>query len=473
MRRSSPLFQLTLAAGEWADKFVVINKPSGLSAQASRSASSVEQAVLTNRQNRPVFFPHRLDKASCGLLALAFNKSTVAALNSSLAARQWEKKYRVMVQAEEVPEPVRQVLAGRRHQLHSLETLRSSNGSLKQAGLIYSLIAPTSAVEAALGRRGGGSGGGGMNVSANFSVSVNGCAYQEIESDDAAAVVSDEHMRDMQEQLSSRLSKRLQTVPWKLAVTQFRLVAEWGAEGGASASPARSTALPPSAASGQPRLQPPPRPNTRFNSSSPRGPHLALYEARPITGRTHQLRVHFSECGLPVLGDRYYCYGGLDDSRAVAALTHAALPWAAPLDANSATGDFRGDSRDASGFRGRDERTTASHGVLQALRPFRTGDAMGLQSYHLAFPHPSATAAAATGSKPAAASRQQASASLPSSSKFDATAPTMVRGATRDAQGRVLVRAPVPADWSALLKECGSAVVHDAGTAHEWGIAAG
>lgn len=33
---------------------------------------------------------------------------------------------------------------------------------------------------------------------------------------------------------------------------------------------------------------------------------LALIKAMPITGRTHQLRVHLSEYGLPILGDRLY-----------------------------------------------------------------------------------------------------------------------------------------------------------------------
>src|SRR5262249_24096256 len=32
----------------------------------------------------------------------------------------------------------------------------------------------------------------------------------------------------------------------------------------------------------------------------------ALIEARPITGRTHQIRVHLTEAGLPVLGDQLY-----------------------------------------------------------------------------------------------------------------------------------------------------------------------
>jgi 23S rRNA pseudouridine1911/1915/1917 synthase len=40
-----------------------------------------------------------------------------------------------------------------------------------------------------------------------------------------------------------------------------------------------------------------------------------LVEARPRTGRTHQIRVHLSAIGHPVLGDRVYGGGGEDASR--------------------------------------------------------------------------------------------------------------------------------------------------------------
>jgi len=39
-----------------------------------------------------------------------------------------------------------------------------------------------------------------------------------------------------------------------------------------------------------------------------------LVEAEPRTGRTHQIRVHLSSIGRPILGDRRYGGGG-DDAR--------------------------------------------------------------------------------------------------------------------------------------------------------------
>jgi RluA family pseudouridine synthase len=37
-----------------------------------------------------------------------------------------------------------------------------------------------------------------------------------------------------------------------------------------------------------------------------------VVQAAPITGRTHQIRVHLSEMGLPIWGDRVYGYGKTD-----------------------------------------------------------------------------------------------------------------------------------------------------------------
>lgn len=52
--------------------------------------------------------------------------------------------------------------------------------------------------------------------------------------------------------------------------------------------------------------------HTRFRVMA-RGHGAALVEARPMTGRTHQIRVHLAHSGLPIVGDQ--AYGGPDAPR--------------------------------------------------------------------------------------------------------------------------------------------------------------
>jgi 23S rRNA-/tRNA-specific pseudouridylate synthase len=54
---------------------------------------------------------------------------------------------------------------------------------------------------------------------------------------------------------------------------------------------------------------------TAFQVRERRG-RATLLEAAPRTGRTHQIRVHLSSVGHPILGDRRYGGGG-DDAKAL------------------------------------------------------------------------------------------------------------------------------------------------------------
>ena len=53
----------------------------------------------------------------------------------------------------------------------------------------------------------------------------------------------------------------------------------------------------------------------RWNSFVEAREQTALIEARPFTGRTHQIRVHLRESGLPIIGDDMY---GTRDRRGMA-----------------------------------------------------------------------------------------------------------------------------------------------------------
>ncbi len=55
-----------------------------------------------------------------------------------------------------------------------------------------------------------------------------------------------------------------------------------------------------------------------------KGKGASLLEARPITGRTHQIRVHLAHCGVPVIGDDRYA--GSTCQRMVLHCRHMSFP---------------------------------------------------------------------------------------------------------------------------------------------------
>jgi 23S rRNA (cytosine1962-C5)-methyltransferase len=87
-----------------------------------------------------------------------------------------------------------------------------------------------------------------------------------------------------------------------------------------------------------------------LNSKKLKPPHVAAYEvieAEPLTGRTHQIRVHAAESGFPILGD--ILYGGTAFSRVC--LHAAEIKFQHPATAQELTFrapvDFASDSREA------------------------------------------------------------------------------------------------------------------------------
>jgi len=63
---------------------------------------------------------------------------------------------------------------------------------------------------------------------------------------------------------------------------------------------------------------------THFKLLETRG-RFSLVEAKPITGRTHQIRVHLAEAGLPIVGDELYGKGSATRAHQVT-LTQLSAP---------------------------------------------------------------------------------------------------------------------------------------------------
>ncbi len=79
----------------------------------------------------------------------------------------------------------------------------------------------------------------------------------------------------------------------------------------------------------------------------PLAPHLTLVEAQPLTGRTHQIRVHAADSGFPVLGDTLY--GGSPFPRVCLHAAELAFqhPESGEVVTYAAPADFMADPRQA------------------------------------------------------------------------------------------------------------------------------
>lgn len=74
---------------------------------------------------------------------------------------------------------------------------------------------------------------------------------------------------------------------------------------------------------------------THFELIEHLGPHASLVQAKLETGRTHQVRIHLSERGYPILGDRLYGTPGVGRAAARLALHAAELGLRHPVTGES------------------------------------------------------------------------------------------------------------------------------------------
>ncbi len=99
-----PPAQLVHDAGQWS----VWLKPPGMRAQGSKWGDHTTLGRWAETHLSPVrdsFIVHRLDMATCGLMLLAHDKKTAAALSSQFAARTVRKRYRAIVHGEFPAQP--------------------------------------------------------------------------------------------------------------------------------------------------------------------------------------------------------------------------------------------------------------------------------------------------------------------------------------------------------------------------------
>lgn len=88
------------------DKEAVVYKPAGMATQLSDDfrGSSLESNLKNLLGKENIFFPHRLDRVSCGLLLVCFDKETAAYYSEKMRQRKFEKHYRCLSESS-ITEP--------------------------------------------------------------------------------------------------------------------------------------------------------------------------------------------------------------------------------------------------------------------------------------------------------------------------------------------------------------------------------
>jgi len=77
------------------EREAIVYKPAGMATQLSddTKGTSLESVLKKQLDQNEIFFPHRLDRVTRGLLLVCFNKETVAYYNDQIKARKFSKHY--------------------------------------------------------------------------------------------------------------------------------------------------------------------------------------------------------------------------------------------------------------------------------------------------------------------------------------------------------------------------------------------
>jgi len=79
---------------------IVVFKPAGIATQLSNDikGSSLENILKKQLGMSKLFFPHRLDRITSGLLLIALNKEAVRYYNKQIRTNNFEKYYMALVE---------------------------------------------------------------------------------------------------------------------------------------------------------------------------------------------------------------------------------------------------------------------------------------------------------------------------------------------------------------------------------------
>jgi len=107
------------------EKEAVVYKPAGTAAQLSDDikGSSLESILKKQLAKEEIYFPHRLDRITRGLLLVCFDRETVAYYNEQMRQKKFEKHYQCLVEPS-VTEPEK--LTGIHSRFIKTESGRSS-----------------------------------------------------------------------------------------------------------------------------------------------------------------------------------------------------------------------------------------------------------------------------------------------------------------------------------------------------------